>query len=451
MECQTGVYPRASKLQVARARLRQRRVHAIADQTALYCCLALPLCLLHARAGAEILIAAIDLLFLLHTWLDKDSDWTRRPFTLAAGLWWIWLTLCSAIGTGGFLMGLVALRLPLLALALSEWLLARDGTPIPPRQVWLWRMLAASAAWIALESWQQYLTGSNMFGQPRFGDGALTGPFNKPRAGPGFILVFFPALVPAVMAMMNRRAILARLAGLLVAALAVLTMILIGQRMPTVLMLLGLALLALVLPRLRLVVAGAAIAGALLVAATPVISRPTYDKLVVQFTDQMRHFGQSDYGLIFVRAVNVAQLHPWIGLGFDGFRRGCHDMRAAHGIAWLAIPTVNFNGGTAACNLHPHNYYLEAADDAGLPGLALFTAMVATALVPLGTGLARRPDPLRVGLFVGALVALWPVSSTSSFTSMPNAGWVFLILGFGFAAGKQGLRSCKTGSKTLRL
>ena len=168
------------------------------------------------------------------------------------------------------------------------------------------------------------------------------------------------------------------------------------------------------------------------------LSPATQGKLVVQFGEQLRHFTASDYGLIFVRALTLAQLHPWMGLGFDAFRRGCGTIWAMHGIDWLGVPTVQLNGGLRACNIHPHNYYLEALDNAGLPGLVLFAAMAGAVLARLGRGLfgqTEAPDALRIGLFVGALVAFWPAASTSAFTSMPNGGWVFLLAGFGFAAG----------------
>ena len=41
--------------------------------------------------------------------------------------------------------------------------------------------------------------------------------------------------------------------------------------------------------------------------------------------------------------------------------------------------------------------------------------------------------PLRVGLFVAALMHLWPVASTTAFTSMPLGGWFFVLLGLGLA------------------
>ncbi len=417
--------------------LLRRRAGVAAERAGLAACYALPLALLHARAVAEMLIAAIDILFLLHVWAARDLAWLRRPFAWAACAWWTWLVLCSALGTGGLLLGTLAIRLPLLSIAMGEWLLP-GGRGARHRHL-LWLVLAAALAWIGLECWQQALTGHNLFGQPRWPDGALTGPFNKPRAGPAFILLFFPVLVP-VAAQPGDAAGLMRARGLLLAALGVATILLIGQRMPSVLMVLGLGITALLLPRLRVAVLAVCLCGAVLVAALPAVSPATHGKLVVRFSEQMRHFAASDYGLIFVRALGVVQLHPWTGLGFDGFRRGCADPRAMHGQPWLGVPdgrggSGGRNGGLRACNLHPHNYYLEAADDAGWPGAALFAVLALTALVPLGRGLGQATQPLRAGLFAGALVALWPVASTSALTSMPNGGWVFLLIGLGFAAG----------------
>ncbi len=397
-------------------------------------CLLLPLALLHARAVAEILIAGIDILFLARCIAARQAAWLRQPFMQAALGWWVWLSVCSALGTGGLLMGLLAIRLPVLAMALGTWVLAGDTPRGAAVRHAAWIVLAVAFCWIALEAWQQYLFGTNLFGQPRWPDGALTGPFGKPRAGPAFILLFFPALLPWLARLAARPGPGPRLAAMGLAMLAALTMVLIGQRMPTALMLLGLATTALLVPRLRLAMAAAVAAGAALVAALPWVSPAAAAKLVQETTLQMSHFGQSDYGLIFTRAITVGELHPWLGLGFDGFRRGCHEAASMHGIAWLGIPTAGLNGGPAACNFHPHNYYLEALDNAGLPGLLLFTLMVAAAVARLSQGFQNRLSPLRSGLLVGAVVALWPVASTSALTSMPNGGWVFLLLGLGFAA-----------------
>jgi hypothetical protein len=56
-------------------------------------------------------------------------------------------------------------------------------------------------------------------------------------------------------------------------------------------------------------------------------------------------------------------------------------------------------------------------------------------LAQLGRGLGG--DPLRIGLFVAAVLQAWPIASTSPIQSMPIGGWFFLLLGFGLAASCQ--------------
>jgi O-antigen ligase len=399
---------------------------------AVACILILPLALLYARALAEILIGVVDALFLLHVWAERNRRWHRSAFVWASGAWWLWQILCSIIGTGGIVLALVACRLPLFAVALGEWGLRHSRT----RRI-LWWVLAACVAWIILESWQQALFGANLFGHARWGDGALTGPFNRPRAGPALILILYPVLVPAAAWLLSRRRLIWRIAAGLLAGLGVASVLLIGQRMPSVLALLGLALTAALLPRLSAGAAAAAILGALLVCAMPVMAPDTYHKLITRTQEQLDHFVYSPYGEIWVRATVLAKQHPWTGLGFDGFRRGCNDPHAIQGLPELGVTLAEARISTDACNIHPHNYYLEAADNGGLPLLACFVAMVAAAWRLLARGVRRGLDPLRVGLLVAVTLAFWPVASTSAFTSMPNAGWIFLLLGFGFAEEKE--------------
>ena len=408
------------------------RIARVAGDLGFACCLGLPFALLHARAIADILLVLVDLAFLACCWAGHTWSWIRRPYALAAIGWWAWLVLCSAIGTGGLGFAVVAIRLPLLALAVG-WALHDEQ-----RRRVAWWVLAAAFWWVVLECWQQHFTGMNLFGHGRYIDGALTGPFAKPRAGPALILIFFPVVLPAAWSLLGRPSRGGKAAGVAVAVLAVVTQVLIGQRMPTALLVLGLAVTALLLPRLRLAVVFAGALAALLLLAAPVLSPSTYGKLVVETQDQLRHFPQSAYGLIFVRAAVIADRYPVTGLGFDGFRRGCSDFWNMHGLDSLGIPTAHTNGGMEACNIHPHNYYLEQADNAGWPEVILFALMAGSMLWRLGRPLFGRgrttPDPLLAGCFVAAVLAFWPIASTSAFTSLPNAGWVFLVAGFGFAS-----------------
>ena len=207
-------------------------------------------------------------------------------------------------------------------------------------------------------------------------------------------------------------------------------MVLIGQRMPLVLAVCGLLIVAVLMRRLRPVVLVAAVAGGLLLAASPVVAPRAYYRLVEKFSTQMEHFATSPYGQLYARALEIGERNPITGLGFGGFATGCPQPRYFR-------PTFDGSqpdgGGAIFCWDHPHNFYFEALDNAGFVGLTLFFAMAVAWLAPLWRGLRRDPDPVRVALFATIFVQLWPVQSTSAFTSMPMGGWFFVLLGWAMA------------------
>jgi O-antigen ligase len=383
----------------------------------------LPPALLHGRAVADALMSVVALLFLLDCARTTNWAWTGRLWVRLAGALWAWLVVCSLLhgGTHAVVEALVAFRMLLFAAALEAWVLAGAAA-----RRWLLASYAAMAVWIAAQCWQQLLIGKNLFGAPRWGDGALTGPFEKPRAGGTFLSVFFPAVLPPVL----RRP---GWTGLALLALAAATMVLIGQRMPTLLMAFGLLVAAALTPRLRRPVLLALAAAAIVLALTPVLSPPTYQKLVLHFAEQIGHFWTSNYGQLYVRALNMIGASPLTGLGFDGFREHCLDAAYIHGAAWLGVADGDVIAGVG-CNIHPHNYWLEIGTDAGLPGLGLFAGIVLCWLARLYRGAAG--DPVRLALFVGATVMLWPLASTSSLFVADTGGWIVLTVGWGLAAAR---------------
>ena len=392
--------------------------------------LLLPLFLFYGRAIADALLSGVALLFLARSLLAADWRWTRRPWVRVAAALWL-LTLLASVRAGpahSALEALVLVRLPLFCAALEAWVLtgARERR-------WLGWVVTALAAWLMLECWQQYLFGHNVLGDPRWPDGALTGPFYKPRAGGAFLMVLFPGLIAVVLTQIERRHAAARLAGLALLLAAALTMVLIGQRMPSLLMLLGLAATALIVRRFRRLALIAFAGVAVAVVALPVVSPPTYAKLVVKFTQQMAHFASSPYGQLYTRATVMAAAHPWLGLGFEGFRDACPDPAYFHALPALGIPDRD-NGGALACNIHPHNYYLQVATSAGLPGLLLFVALVWLWLRQMARALAPSRDVQQAMLLVTTIIIFWPIASTSSLFTLDTAGWVFLMPGWGLAA-----------------
>jgi O-Antigen ligase len=405
---------------------------------ALAATLLVPLGLLHAFVLAEACIAVTDILFLTAMARERNFAWARQPWFVVALVWWAWLLLCSlplpglGLVTAGwslsFLQAFVIIRLLLFAVALQSWVLT---TQAARRAVWL--TLALSSLWIGIESWQQYLTGRNLFGDHRWGDGALTGPFWKPRAGALYGHLLAASLLPPVLALLNTRpSTLRRAFGMLLAILGVVTSVLIGQRVGTAFAVCGLLVAALLVPQLRRV-AALAVAGAVLVLlATPIISPATHAKLVGETSRQLAHFTTSPYGELYTRAARMGLSSVWHGWGYNGFRAFCPEPRFAAGFPDLGIAPTELSLG--ACNLHPHNFYMQAFTDAGLPGLILFAALNLCWLLPLLRGLWRRPEPLRLGLFIAVLTFSWPITSTDAFPTLYMSGWQFLLLGLGLAA-----------------
>jgi O-antigen ligase len=411
---------------------------AILNRGAYVSVLMLPLLLLHAHGVAEIAIGVADLCFLLRSLLLRDWRWLRTPWVWVAGAWWIWLVVCSLpiqgteLGEGGqrsLVQALATVRFLVLVIAMEYAILATAEA-----RRWMYRLVAASAVWIALNSIIQDIFGRNLIGWPPAGEGVLTGPFGTARAGPPMARIILPAVLPPVAALLARPGVRTTLGAYVLLASSVVMMVLIGQRMPLVLTLLGLVIVAFLIRRLRPVVLATAVAGALVLAASPIVAPNAYFRLVEKFSHQLEHFAVSPYGQLYARAWEVGRQNPLTGMGFNGFETGCP-------IPAYFRPSFDGSqpdgGGAVICWHHPHNHYLQALDDGGFIGLALFAAMSFAWLVPLGRGLWRDPDPLRVGLFAAIFIQLWPIQSTSAFTSMPIGGWFFLLLGWAMAEARR--------------
>ena len=390
--------------------------------------------LLHAKGIGEGTMGLTALCFLGRSWLLRDWGWVRTPWIVISGAWWVWIVLCSAPvpalsvgegGTGSFGQALMAVRFPLFAAAM-EFAVLRDARS----RRWLFGCVAASAAYIAGQCVFQFAFGRNLYGWPRFADGELTGPFGMPRAGPPLARILLPSVLPPIAVLLGRPGVWPAVGayGLLLGGVAV--MVLIGQRMPLVLTVAGLLIVALLLRRLRPVVLSAGAVIALLLAASPVIAPSAYNRLVVKFSTQLENFGSSHYGLLYTRGLAVGLNNPVTGLGFDGYRTGCP--RPDNFMPSLDGKQPD-GGGAGICWVHPHNFYVQALADGGFVGLALLLTLSVAWLIPLGRGLWKDPDPLRIGLFATMAVQIWPIQSTSGFLTLPMGGWFFLLLGWGLA------------------
>jgi O-antigen ligase len=407
-------------------------------RVAVFATLALPWVLLYGRTLGEIGIGVVAVGFLADRALRADWAWLRSWWASLSLAYWAWLVLCSVLDGSphSIAEAVVAVRLFVFAAALEHWVLRK------PAARHLLYMVAAVAVWVAAESWQQELFGSNIFGYVRNSTGALTGPFYRPRAGATFQMTFLPGLLPLILALLNRRGLRWQAAGVAALGLGVATSLIIGQRMPLALLLLGLCAVGLALRRYRLPLLACGVCGAAVLLASPYIAPQMYLRLVTRFAALMQHFMESPYGLLLNRAVAMVQAHPWTGFGFDGFRDHCMDMAFRNGSSWLpaADPSYALQQGwllkdsmndRVGCSLHPHNYWLQIATQAGLPGVLLFAVLVAGTLRQIWRG-AKGPDAVQaVCLFAAVFAIFWPIASSTTLFALPNAGWAFLTIGWG--------------------
>ncbi|QNT78140.1 O-antigen ligase family protein [Entomobacter blattae] len=418
--------------------------------------LLLPFFLTHFRGGAEVIITLTSLLFLLHSTLTASWGWIKQPIVVVMALWWLWGVICSLPvrpiyggQVGSFFQSLVVVRFLLFVVAMQVWLLVSTRM-----QTLLKILLCVCCAYIVGQILFQAIFGVNFFGQPRYFDGTLTGPYTKPRAAAPLSRLLLPVLLLACSAWWQKvddktrhegnTSLLVRLgtgAGMIVLLAGGCTvMALAGQRMPFLLFGLGVFIAALWISQLRWVVGVLAVLVPVILAGVYYASPGSFQHLVILFENQISHFSSSHYARIYARTWQMIEAYPWLGIGFDGFRYECANPAYWHDMVLVPTPVGN-GGGAEICVQHPHNHYLEALSNAGWPGLLLFGGMVVSWLVVLAKGLAALPrqrifsdkKAWGVGIFAAVFIQEWPIASTSSFVNMPLGGWFFLLLAMGMA------------------
>ncbi len=409
---------------------RKLRLLQALDRTALVSVLLSPLLLMHAHGFAEASFSVAGLCLLGRSGVSGDWAWLRTPWVRIALVWWVWLVVCSLpmqpIGASphAFVQGLATIRFPLFAAAMQFCALRDPG----PRR-WMYGIISASVLYIGVHLVFQFIFGVNLYGYPAAWGVLLTGPFATARAAPALARMILPALIPAAARFLvrpGRQALWAY--ALLLSGIAI--VVIIGQRIPVLLVAGGMVVSAVLIPRLRPIVLAAVVLIVVLIPSFAVISPKTYYHMVTRTEEHIKGFGTGAYGTMYARALEIGRQNPVMGLGYDGFGTGCPQPRYFRPSFGGAEAD---GGGAAICWVHPHNFYFQALADGGIPGLTLLSVLGIAWLIPLGRGLWRNPEPVRVGLFATLLMQLWPLQSTSSWWSMPMGGWFYLLLGWGLA------------------
>jgi O-antigen ligase len=377
---------------------------------------ALPVTVVFGPALIDIVCSLLAVVFLVHAVRDGEMDWLREPWVRAITALWAFTVVRAALAGAPWVnvgLALSWVRYPLLAVALSTWVL-QDET-------WRDRLLLSTAAvcgFLALDGLFQAAVGFDIIGRPIYQE-RLTATMSRPRLGITLAWLFLPAAFGLLQREWTKTAL-----GL---ALLCLTVILLsGDRLAFLFAIMGLVLVAACLPALRrrawlfTLVAVALVGGVLFVKPN------VYSRQISSTVEAVRNVGTTHYGVIWQRALTIAGIHPFFGVGMNRYRDVCED--AAYG------PVLQSSTNLSACAVHPHNLYLEWLVEAGLVGCVAFGAAMLLLLQRLWRALPLlRLDYLFVALVVTVVLRLFPASTATSLTrswfSMP----LWLVIGWALA------------------
>jgi len=371
-------------------------------------------------SAQEFVMMTVALLFLAQCFREHRFSWMRQDWFAAFVALWIWAFARTLFGhptATGLLMALSWIHLPIFAAALANWVLPDEAT----RRRLLFATAGATTFYSA-DILLQALSGRDMIGRPYFqGSNSfrMTSVFGKPGVGAEISWLFLPALLGLFDQGSRWRA--AAFGALCVAGI-----VLSGDRMALIVLLGYGVLTALFGGATRRPLFLAAAASALPVAIVFFFLPALYEREIESTLDGIRNVGASDYGAIWVSALQLMRDHPFFGVGFHNFAVACSDLLYGP----LTVGPHNY----PRCSGHPHNIWLQWLVETGAIGGALFATAAAFVFIRLtGALLAHRSTLLFTGLFMTLVMRFEPLSTSTSFLSSWASAPFFLVLGWGLS------------------
>ncbi len=385
----------------------------------------LPLSIVFGKAGIDILGTLIALLFLADVawrrqWQVFNHSWVKWGlafwgFQMLSAAWAYDPLL--ALKTG-FIWG----RFLLFGVALAYWLFEDETLDRKFLDV-----TAAAFLFLCLDAIYQYYSGVDWFGHEKLG-GRLTGPFGMPQVGTMIMYLLFPLLAFVTGSAITTRR---RIVYLAVSLLALLTMVMSGDRSPLLLTLLGGGLFFKLLIHGRkskyfLLFLGAF--GVLVALQMFVFERYNHDnnnyvfeRQVVSTATTISNFEGSSYGLLLKDTMDMLKEHPLLGTGAGNIR-----------VYWCTMGKYRYFA--EGCPLHPHNIYMDMLGSLGPVGLALFLMMIGCIAKQFYQDFSRwRHDPLTAGIAITLFLRLWPIIFVTAHTRAISAFTLWLMIGWGIS------------------
>lgn len=383
----------------------------------------LPVAMTLSRFAEDAVLSVVAVLFLIRTAATRDFSWLQNRWVQVLLALWAYISLTSFLApdVGAALYRSVPwVRYPIFAAALCYWLLRDEknrGT--------LMLILASTVAFITFDTILQYITGTDLLGRESIptleGSPRLTGPFSAPRAGITLAWLSFPVIfwymLDSTCQLRERKKLLG---GLALGVALITTIFITGERMAVLLTGLGLTIGFFMLPVSKKYFILFCTLLAITCAVAAHFNPALINRQVKSTAKVTTSFWETDYGLIWSSAINIAKENWLVGIGARNFRVVCED--AKYGAAEF-LPR--------RCNQHPHNIYLEWLSEHGVIGFGGFLFAVYltfAALVPKFRTL--RYHPIFIGLLIVYLTRLWPIASSTSFFTAWSSVPFWLVWGW---------------------
>lgn len=388
------------------------------------CVLLMPWILVLSRAGAEAFAAVPSLLFLWHSFRQRNWAWLRAPWVRAAFMAWLWMMLVvsplAIEPKKSFLMALPWIRYILFVVAVRVWLL-RDLRTLHYVAV----SIALLLGFCCIDTLWQYVTGLSLTQHVPLRDNRLSGPFTTPKIGIFLAKMLLPAVAIGLLWVQHRSWRWKAL--LLVSILLCEVVIFLSGERTAFLMTAGATVLVAGLlcyfDKRLLVPAAASIAVLFLTIFALVKTQPDAAWVVDRTIGHVEHFSETPYNEVFKTAWHTGLQYWPTGTGVQGFREVTGK---------LATRSSGEAGHVSEGYLHAHNPYLEWFAESGLPGLVLFVAVVGLLLREALQWL-RAADTFSA-VIPASMLGIWlmnffPIMSAQSYFS----NWAGILAWFSIA------------------
>jgi O-antigen ligase len=394
-------------------------------------------------AAIDIILSLLVAVYCYIIIAQKDFKSLKQPWFLAFVSLWLWLIIDSFFTHNiwtSLRAALPMLRFPLLALAVAYFMsypIVKDA---------FFKASALVLIFLAANSFFQIIMGYDFFNNALVQHDSffrVTTPTGKQRIGFACAFILVPLvghLLDVVTKKQKSKYLI--MSGVI---LGLLTIIVSGERMPIAIAIFSIVVASITIPifRKKAIIVFSLVS---LITSFFIFSNSQLRYRLVETTsDQLKHFSQDAYGVIYKTSFAMFLENKIMGIGTNQFNTACPSF-IERSPEYLKCSSMTNPLYCFRCATHPHNYYLQILTENGLIGISLF--LIAIAL--LARQLLSQPIFAYSSWFAGMLVLtkFIPIVPSANFYIAWSSGPLWVLLGLALYAKQNKLEQKAYSKKT---